>query len=407
MIVPKRIFTLNPHTNIFYRKNYDPYFLLIGHTCCDMNQGALPAILAFLYFQGVLTTFESIAWFVFASNLVSSVVQPLVGYISDRYPRPWLMIAGIITASLSTGAIGFVQSHDAMMLCSLLSGIGIAIFHPAGGKTAHAVVSSDHLGRGLSLFYVGGNIGFATGPVLVTIAMTYWGSEGTAILFVPGIAVTSLLLFMNPKFTHALRKEKRRITHSKEQGKAEKERVGAFLILTVAIFFRATIFFAINTFIPVFWVKILGQTVQAGNTVLSVVAAMGAVATLCGGFLADKIGVNRVFSYALTMISPLFIAFCCIQNEYVNIALIVPIAFFLYATSAPMMAIGQRFLCNHTGLASGITVGLAVSFGGITAPILGRVGDMYGLIATFWIIAGCACCGMIVSYLIPDASVKK
>ena len=107
------------------------------------------------------------------------------------------------------------------------------------------------------------------------------------------------------------------------------------------------------------------------------------------------------------MISPLFIAFCCIQNEYVNIALIVPIAFFLYATSAPMMAIGQRFLCNHSGLASGITVGLAVSFGGITAPILGRVGDMYGLIATFWIIAGCACCGMIVSYLIPDASVKK
>ncbi|MBQ8707092.1 MAG: MFS transporter [Succinivibrionaceae bacterium] len=395
---------MSTHTSIFYRKNYDPYFLLLGHTCCDMNQGALPAILAFLYYHNVLTSLESIAWFVFAANMISAVVQPLVGYASDRYPRPWLMTAGILTASVSTAAIGFIHDHSLLMLCCLVNGIGIAVFHPAGGKTAHAVVPSDHLGRGLSLFYVGGNLGFAIGPILVTIAMTMVGTEGTAVLLIPGILITGALMYMNAKFVHAISREKRQTNQRKMQGTAEKERVGAFCVLTVAIFFRATIFFAINTFIPIFWVKILGKTVQEGNAILSIIAVMGAIATLCGGILADRIGVNKVFSYALTAISPLLIAFCCIQNEVVNILLIVPTAFFLYATSAPMMAIGQRFLCNHTGLASGITVGLAVSFGGITAPLLGRIGDLYGLIATFGVIASCACCAMVVSYLIPQAA---
>ena len=394
-------------TSIFYRKNYDPYFLLAAHTCCDMNQGALPAILAFLYYHGILTTFESIAWFVFASNLVSSVVQPLTGYLSDRRPRPWLMILGIVSAAVSTAFIGFTDNHTIMMLCCLINGIGIAIFHPAGGKTTHAVVSGSHLGRGLSLFYVGGNLGFAAGPVLVTLSMTFFGPKGTLIMIVPAILITLILAYMNTKFVHALRKEKRKIARARESGQSRRERPGAFSVLTVAIFFRATMFFALNTFIPLYWVKILGQTVETGNTVLSIIALMGAIATLCGGFMADRIGLNKMFSYALTAMTPLLIAFCSVQNMYVNLALIIPTAFFLYSTSAPMMAIGQRFLCNHTGLASGITVGLAVSFGGITAPVLGWIGDTYGLNSTFWAVAACSAGAMIVSYLIPNADLKE
>ncbi len=391
------------HASIFYRKNYDPYFLLAAHTCCDMNQGALPAILAFLYYHGVITSLESIAWFVFASNLVSSIIQPLVGYISDHKPRPWLMTGGIVIAAVSTACIGFTTDHNLLMLLCLINGIGVAIFHPAGGKTAHAVVSGAHLGRGLSLFYVGGNLGFAFGPVLVTVAMSILGPKGTIIMIFPAILITAVMAYMNAKFVHAIRREKRKIIQAKASGSEAKDRYGAFSILSIAIFFRATMFFAVNTFIPVYWVKILGKTVEVGNTVLSVIAVMGAIATLCGGYLADKFGVNKIFSYALTGICPLFITFCCVQVDYINIILIVPIAFCLYATSAPMMAMGQKFLCNHTGLASGVTVGLAVSFGGITAPFLGWIGDQYGLLATFWVIAICACCGTIVSYFIPNA----
>ncbi|MGN1356537.1 MAG: MFS transporter [Succinivibrionaceae bacterium] len=394
--------------SFFYRKNYDPFFLLVGHACCDANQGALPAILAFLYAHGSITSFESIAWFIFASNLVSSIVQPLVGYLSDRKPSPWMMTFGILLSSLSISAMGFLTDHhNALLICALLSGIGIAVFHPAAGKTAHAVSPANGLGKGLGLFYVGGNLGFAIGPVLATIGMTMFGNHGTAFMIIPAAIILLSYPPMNAKFQHALKKEKRELEYLKNQGQQQKDRYGAFGILSVAVFLRASLFFSLNAFIPLYWLKILDEPVQTGNAILSCIAITGAIATLCGGFIADKIGVNKVFSFVLTLACPLLICFSMVQNVIVNTILIIPIAFCIYSSSAPMMALGQKFLCNHTGFATGITVGLGVSMGGVVAPLLGWVGDTYGLTATFKTLAVCSTILMIISYLIPSAEPQK
>lgn len=394
---------LSANISIFYRKNYDPYFTLLGHACSDMNQGALPAILTYLYYHGTLTSLECIAWFVFASNMVSSVIQPLVGAVSDRRPRPWLMAAGILLAAAGTSAMGFCTNQTSMMICCVASGIGIAVFHPAGGKVSHSVADRGKLGKSLSIFYVGGNIGFAVGPVLVTAAMSFWGIRGTLIMLLPALLVAAALLYMDPKFTHAISREKRRMLHDASQGSGQKERVGAFMILTGAIFFRATIFFAFITFIPVFWVKILHESVETGSTVLSITAVVGAISTLYGGRLTDRIGSTRTFRLVLTIVFPLLAAFCLVDSHLMGLLIIVPLSFFLYSSSAPMMAMGQNFLCKHTGLASGVTVGLAVSFGGISSPVLGWIGDQYGLHATFWTLTFCALCAMLISYVIPIA----
>ncbi len=392
---------------LFYRKNFDPYFLLLGHACCDTNQGALPAILAFMYANGSLTSFESIAWFIFAANLVSSVIQPLVGYLSDKKPSPELMTVGILLSSLSMCIIGFLSDHNSMLACTLISGIGIAIFHPAAGKTAHAVSPKEHLGKGLGLFYVGGNLGFAIGPIIVTVSMTIFGSQGTAVMLLPAILTLLSYPYMNAKFKHAIKKEQRGLINLKNQGQQQKDRYGAFCILSVAVFLRASLFFSLNAFVPLYWLNVLGESIQTGNTVLSCIAITGAIATLCGGFISDKIGVNKVFCYVLTIACPLLICFSLFQNTIINTLLIIPISFCIYSSSAPMMAIGQNFLCNHTGFATGITVGLGVSFGGIVTPLLGWIGDNYGLTTTFKTLAVCSIVLMLVTYIIPSITSPK
>lgn len=394
---------MNLSKSLLTKKSYDPYFLLLGHTCCDINQGALPAIMAYLYYIDKIQSMESIAWIIFASNIISSVIQPLAGYFSDKKPRPELMSIGVVIASMSTSLLGFVDNYEMMFILAICNGFGIAIFHPAGGKTAHALVDDKKLGKGLSIFYVGGNIGFAIGPVLATCATVYFGPSGTAILLIPGILLAIIFNFLNPKFIHAIKEEHRTLKQKKASGTIEPDRYGAFGILTITIFCRAIIIFGFTTFIPLYWMKVLDQSLEFGNTILSIIAVIGAFATICGGILTDKFGVNRVYSLMLTLFCPMLIAFTFYPNLWFDTIIIMPIALCLYSSSSPMMVMGQRFLCNHTGLASGVTVGLAVSFGGIASPFLGWIGDNYGLTETFTILCILAFIGMTVSYFIPNA----
>lgn len=380
---------------------------MMGHLCCDLNQGALPAILAYFYVTGKLSSLESVAWFVFASNMISSVAQPLVGIMSDRAPRPWLMPFGIAMAAVGISMLGFIDDYSMMLGCALFSGLGIAIFHPAGGKTAHASVTEGRLGRGMSIFYVGGNLGFAAGPVYATVALTLFGEKGTLMMLLPAFICICALVYMNPKFANSISKETRRQALNRKADGVGQDRYGAFSILTVVIFCRSILFFALNTFIPLFWVKILNESVDAGNLVLSVIAVIGAISTFFGGVMSDRFGANNILKIMCTIICPLMILFTSIQCTPVNTIVIAALAFCLYAASSTITVLGQKFLCNHTGFAAGVTIGLAMSFGGIGAPILGYIGDAYGLLATFWILAFLSAAAMIVSYAVPSADQKK
>lgn len=150
------------------------YLLSAGHLFTDMNQGALPAILPFLI-AAYHFNYAQVATLVLASTVVSSIIQPVFGNLADKTPRPWMMAIGVLLAGTGMAAAGFLSDFRLLFLSIMISGIGVAAFHPEGARMANKV-SGDKKGTGVSIFSFGGNAGFAVGPILATASIRCSGS---------------------------------------------------------------------------------------------------------------------------------------------------------------------------------------------------------------------------------------
>ena len=193
-----------------FRRYHDNYLFMLGHLVTDICQGSVGASLAVLLAAGYLHTNTEISMLVLASTLLSSIVQPLVGIISDLKPRPWIMTAGMVTAALGMGFIGFTHNFILMFVLISISGVGIAMFHPQGSRLCHAC-SREHMGRGMSIFSVGGNIGFAVGPLVISLATFLFGPPGIAVIMFPALIMTFVFLRRNQHYLDLTNNENREL----------------------------------------------------------------------------------------------------------------------------------------------------------------------------------------------------
>ncbi len=356
--------------------------LSAGHFFTDVNQGALPALLPFLIVEHNLS-YASAATLVLAANLVSSVIQPLIGHLADRKSMPWLMPAGVFCAGLGLAFTGFIDAYWLLFLSVTVSGIGVAAFHPEAARLAN-FVSGEKKGTGLSIFGVGGNAGIAAGPVFITAALLLWGLKGTLVLLVPvAVMAAFLVLALKSLQFHPAPAKKGPAAGTA----AVRDEWGAFGRLTFVIFGRSTIFYGLTTFIPLYWINILHQSKAAGGTALSILLFTGAAGTLIGGRLADKYGDRQIIRAGYTALVPVMLLFLAAGDATLATLLLVPLGLCIYIPFSPTIVLGQKYLPNRMGLASGVTIGLAVSIGGLTTPLLGWIADHYGLGTTFAAIA--------------------
>jgi MFS transporter, FSR family, fosmidomycin resistance protein len=350
-----------------------PAFLLsAGHSCIDLCQGAIPALLPTLLIQRHLS-YTAAAGLIFAANMVSSVIQPLFGHFADRLRAPWLMPAGLLIAGSGLALASLFSSYWLMALCIGISGVGIAAFHPEAARLVNELTSGQKA-ISMSIFALGGNIGFALGPVVITILLFFFGLRGTTALMLPLGAMALLLVF-------AFQPEPAMKTAEKRRLKNGSDHWWAFTRLTGAIICRSAIFYGLNTFLALYWMKTLHQSQTAGAAALSMSLFAGLAGTLLGGRLADRYGRRRVVLLALGMLFPLLLLFVFVSpvNLFLAWVLLIPLGICLFAPFSVMVVMGQSYLPNHVGTASGVTLGLAVTIGGITAPLLGKVADLYGL----------------------------
>ncbi|GAU08518.1 MFS transporter [Desulfoplanes formicivorans] len=356
-------------------KNRFIWMLSLGHLVTDINQGALPALLPFFITEYDLS-YTAAASIVFAANVASSIIQPLFGLAADRFSKPWLLSAGLMTAGLGLGMSGFCTTYQLIMVLAVVSGIGIAAYHPEAARLVH-FAAGNHKNTAMSIFGVGGNIGFAVGPVFITTALMQWGLPGTVVLIVPVSIMAMVMATQYSAFSQLTQVTK----HSPKVpgSRQEQEDWWAFLRLTVVIIGRSIIFFGLNTFIPIYWASHLNQSQVAGSLALSFFAVSGIMGNLAGGNLADRWGQKRVIIMGflgLTLFLPIFIF---IENAHMALLVMIPIGFFLYATFSPSIVLGQSYLPHRVGLSSGITLGVAISIGGAATPFLGKIADVYGI----------------------------
>ena len=168
------------------------FHLALAHASCDLNQGALPILLPFFIAEHHIT-YAAAATIVFASNMVSTITQPFFGYIADRQSRPWLIPLGVIIAGLGFSCAGIAPTYEIVLLAVAVSGLGVATFHPEGARQAHAI-AGDRKATAMSLFTVGGQLGFAIGPLVATALLLTRGLPGTLWFLLPAIVVTFFLV---------------------------------------------------------------------------------------------------------------------------------------------------------------------------------------------------------------------
>ena len=374
------------------------------HFCSDINQSALAAVLPFLV-AAYHYDYATAAMLVLSSNIIGSLIQPLLGTLSDKHNWPWIMPLGLFMAGGGIALTGVTSDFYLLCLFTMISGIGVAMFHPQGALMVNRVSTDDNRGISLSVFSFGGNMGFTFGAAIISASIAFFGLPGTLIFFIPEIIICTLLLALYPRLKAI--GEKSISSHKKHTVTDAPDQWGSFCRLGAVVFGRSIMYLGLNTFIVLYFMNHFHESQNFSNLLLSVYYGIGALFTLIGGKLGDKHGYRTFVRFGFLLAFPAALILAWTDSSILGILCLIILGAALNLTYSPMVVLGQQYLPNRVGLASGITLGLAVSVGGITAPLLGKVGDMYGLETTFYVIALITLIPLISSFTLPKPKKQR
>jgi FSR family fosmidomycin resistance protein-like MFS transporter len=335
---------------------------------------------------------------ILVSNITSSVIQPAFGYLTDRKSLLFFLPLGCFIAALGMSLVGWTASYHQILILVALAGLGVAIYHPEGWRVAN-FFTGEKKATGMSIFAVGGNLGFAIGPLMATFFVKSIGLKGSTLLLIPGTVMAGIFLFSRfwrVDTTTAIKKK----ASSGSAVQALKTAAYPMSLLLGMVMFRSWAHMGILTFIPFYYVSHMkGDPMVAGNLLFAFLAA-GTVGTFLGGPLADRFGYKKIILFSLGLSCPLFVLFLLSSGlwSYVLLTLAGFILIFSFSVS---MVMGQSFMPHNVGMASGLILGLSFGMGGLGAAVLGLFADLWGVPTTLWIIAFLPLGALIFGALIP------
>jgi FSR family fosmidomycin resistance protein-like MFS transporter len=346
--------------------------LVAGHGIDDLYQGAVPALVPFLAADrhyGYLAA----SGITLAATLLSSVAQPLFGLVTDRRPLPWLVPTGMMLAGAGIGLSGLSGSYLLTWLAICLSGLGVAMYHPESARLARAATRGSH--TGMSWFAFGGNLGFAAGPLLVTVVLARTGLGGTPLLMLPALlaGLLTFALIRSARASPARARSSAPVTG--------EDNWPAFRLLSVAVVCRSIVAFALSTFLALFAEHKLHGGTGTGEIALTLLFISGAAGTLLGGHLAGRWGRIRAIRLAYAATIPVLAGLLWIPGPAIWL-FIAAAGLTTYIPFSLHVTLGQDYLPSRPGTASGVTLGLAVSIGGLAAPLIGALASATSLQAT-------------------------
>jgi FSR family fosmidomycin resistance protein-like MFS transporter len=365
-----------------------------GHLATDFANGALPALIP--YFKdrfGLSYTLAAVL--MLASAASSSVVQPLFGLWSDRRGALWLLPGGVALAGAGIALAADAPTYWLVVVLVVVSGLGVAAFHPEGSKFA-AYASGSRRASGMSAFSIGGNVGYAFGPIAAGVAVGALGLRGGWLLAVPG-AVLALALLHRYRFLGSLAPAPDAPIHAG----AAADRPGALALLLGVIAFRSCAWFGLITFVPL-WEVSLGHSKSAGSHLLAIMLLAGGLGTVAAGPAADRLGRRPVLLASLVATPPLIAAFIVVGGVVGAVCLAL-VGVCVIGTFGVTMVMSQEYLPSRIGTASGLSIGMSVGLGGFAAVGLGAVADSVDLRAALWVAAAAPLVAVALGALLPSS----
>ncbi|MGI8650457.1 MAG: MFS transporter [Rubrobacter sp.] len=376
--------------------------LSFGHLFTDLNQGAVAALIPFLIAERGISLTAAGA-LILAATVSSSVVQPIFGIFSDKRSLSALMPLGLLLGGVGIALVGVAPNYATIFACIVLSGIGVAAFHPEGARFANYVSVSGGRARGMSYFSVGGNAGFALGPALTTPLILAFGMPGTLLLVLPA-ALMAAVLFMELPRLATFRPEAAGVGKSSPATTTDAAPGSgwwfAFVRMVAVVVIRSFVYFGLVAFVASYYVQDLGTSAAFGNTALTVMLASGAAGTLLLGGVADRFGRRTVLAGTMLVAGPLVYAFT-LSGPIVGAVLLGCVGACLIGTFGITVVMGQEYLPDRIGLAAGISLGLSIGIGGVGATSLGAFADAYGLSNMLLLLAVLPVLGFLLTLTLP------
>jgi MFS transporter, FSR family, fosmidomycin resistance protein len=356
--------------------------LFLGHIWVDASQGILPVVLPKLkelldlsYFQvGLVMT---------VLNLTASVVQPVFGYIADRFRSGWFIPWGVIWTALTMGIIGWAPGYVSILVLVGLAGLGTAAFHPRA-MMAVFWVSGIRKGLGQAIFATGGNAGFALGPIVGSFLVLGFGIHATVGLVIPGVLLALVIMFYPGDF---LRREATKSGGASEVQTQATHPIDwvSLALVCLIVTLRSWVYISFMTYLPMFW-ETQGILLGKGSLLLTVFLGSGAAAGLYGGHLSDRLGPRGVISVSM-LLYPLFASLMLLGNGVWLWFLVAASGAALLCSFSVTVILAQGLLPGHLGLASGLILGLGFGTGGLGTALSGWMADVMGLTNVMWVLA--------------------
>ena len=362
------LFILGGYMKRIIRKYGPPIF----HCINDFGQGSLAALIPFFIANFGLNYYQS-ASIIFCNTIVASIAQPILGYVADRWRVPWFIPVGFSITLVSISAIALATSYEMILALSLIAGLGAALFHPEAALLVNRMQSNE-LGNAMGRFAVGGSAGFALGPLLAGGVYVF----GAHFLWVfTAIALIGVLLYVYA-FTGSAATDV--VGESKSSAKSTNTGANdwvSFGKLFFVIASRSILFSVLSIFIPILYITVINGEASASSLALTMYFAMGAVLTYMGGALSDKLGFLKTVRLGNLIFLPSVLVFIFVPNIWGFFGAMIPMAFGVFSQYGPITVLGQKYLAKNAGFASGITLGLGITLGGLVAPYIGHLADIY------------------------------
>ena len=368
--------------------------LTLAHVVVDAYASAVPALLPFWQERFGLT--YALAGLIRAiSDVTSSVAQPLVGILTDRGRNPrWIAFACLL-AALGVSATGLAPAFPLFLVCVVMGGLGVSGFHPQGYKLV-GLHSGRSQATATSWFLVGGNLGVAIGPLMGSSVVLALGVGGTSALLIPGALFAAALWWLIPAWSRTREQTAAEVAAARAEVQAEdpvrrlarRRRIAAVLVLVLFVALRSTVTSALVAFVPLYYVRIAGVGEGAASQVLSGVLLAGAVSTIAGGYLADRLGRMRMLAASLIPVPALLLFFVSAEpGSAAGTAALWAVSALVTGTFSVTVVLAQELWHERRALASGLVVGSAFGMGGFLVPVVGAVADRWGLPAAFQAVA--------------------
>lgn len=346
--------------------------LAFGHLAIDLYTTVIPAVIPVLVSEGGLSYL--LAGLIMTSyNTTSSLAQPVFGWLADARGRSVSLALAMLSGGVAIGLLGTTTAFVPLLLLAAFAGVMHAAFHPIALSTVSAAAPEGARGRTISYFVVGGNLGFALGPLLAGFALGRFGLAGLPIVALPAVFAAPLLrrgAIPGPRPSAA------------PSADAPANRPRAFALLSAASVIRAWALFAVLGFMPVFLVT-RGVDLVGANLITSAMLLAGVAGQLAGASLSDLFGRKEFILAGLGLAIPAYAGFL-LTDGAVSLALLGLFGFGLWSTFAITVALSHELMPRAVGLASGVMLGVVVGAGGLGVAATGYIADLWSLDVALW-----------------------